>query len=43
MNFGEQIWCILSEDMSYGTFTPVWARVNENEEKQEAHGPWRSA
>ncbi len=33
MNFGEQIWCVLSEEMSFKTFTPVWPHANENEEK----------
>ncbi len=31
MNFGEEIWCVLSEEMSFVTFTPIWSRVNENE------------
>ncbi len=31
MNFGEQIWCALSEEMSFETFIPIWSNVNENE------------
>ncbi len=34
MNFGEQIWCVLSEEMSFETFTPIWFHVNENEKKK---------
>ncbi len=33
MNFGEQIWCVLSEEMSFETFTPIWSHVRENEKK----------
>ncbi len=29
MNFGEQIWCVLSEEMSFETFTPIWSHINE--------------
>ena len=28
MNFGQQIRCILSEEMSFETFTPIWSHVN---------------
>ncbi len=31
MNFREQIWCVVSEEMSFETFTPIWSYVNENE------------
>ncbi len=33
MNFGEQMWCVLSEEMSFETFTPilVLSHVNEND------------
>ncbi len=33
MNFREQIWCVLSEEMSFEAFTPIWSHVNENEKK----------
>ncbi len=33
MNFREQIWCVVSEEMSFETFTPIWSHVNENEKK----------
>ncbi len=33
LTFREQIWRILSEVMSFETFTPVWFRVKENEKK----------
>ncbi len=33
MNFGEQIWCILSEEMSFKTFTPIWSHVSEMKKK----------
>ena len=33
MNLGEQIWCVLSEETSFETFTPIWSHVNENETK----------
>ncbi len=33
MNFREQIWCVVSEEMSSETFTPIWSHANENEEK----------
>ncbi len=29
MNFGEQIGCILWEEMSFETLTPIWSHVNE--------------
>ncbi len=31
MNFREQIWCVLSEKMSFETLTPIWSHVSENE------------
>ncbi len=31
MNCWEQIWCVLSEKMSFETFTLIWSHVNENE------------
>ncbi len=31
MNFGDQIWCDLSEEMSFETFAPIWSHVSENE------------
>ncbi len=33
MNIGEQIWCVLSEEMSFETFTPIGSCVKENEKK----------
>ncbi len=33
MNFREQIWCVVSEEMSFETFTPIWSHVNKNEKK----------
>ncbi len=33
MHFREQIWCVVSEEMSFETFTPLWSHVNENEKK----------
>ena len=33
MNFEEKIWCVLSEEMSFETFFPIWSLVNENEIK----------
>ena len=33
MSFGEQIWCVLSEEMCFETFTPIWSHVNENKIK----------
>ena len=33
MNFREQIWCVVSEEMSFETFIPMWSNVNENEKK----------
>ncbi len=33
MNFREQIWCVVSEEMSFETFNPIWSHVNENEKK----------
>ena len=33
MNFGEQIWCVLSEEMSFQIFSPIWFHVNENKKK----------
>ena len=29
INLEEQIWCVLSEEMSFKTFTPIWSYVNE--------------
>ncbi len=37
MNFGEQIWCGLSEEMSFEIFTPIWSYVDENEKKIVKH------
>ncbi len=34
MNFEEQIWCGLSEEMSFETSSPIWSHVNENENKR---------
>ncbi len=31
MNSREQIWCVVSEEISFETFTPIWSHVNENE------------
>ena len=31
MNFEEQIWCILSQAMSFETFTPIESHINEDE------------
>ena len=33
MNFREQIWCVVSEEMSFETITPLWSHVNESEKK----------
>ena len=33
MNLGKQIWCVLSEEMSFETFTSIWSHVSENEKK----------
>ncbi len=30
MNFSVQIWCVVSEAMSFETITPIWSHVNEN-------------
>ncbi len=30
MNLGEQMWCVLSEEMSFKTFTPILCHVNED-------------
>ncbi len=35
MNFREQIWCDVSEEMSFETVTPIWPHVNENEKKKK--------
>ncbi len=34
MNFWEQIWCVLSDEMSFETFTPIWSHVSENLKKK---------
>ena len=34
MNLGEQIWCVLSEEISFVTFAPIWSHVNETEKKE---------
>ncbi len=39
MNFGEQIWCILSEEMSFEIFTPIWSYVNEKRKKENVKNP----
>ena len=31
MNFREQIWCVISEEMAFETFTPIWYHISENE------------
>ncbi len=31
MNFWEQIYCALSEEMSFEVLSPIWSYVNENE------------
>ncbi len=31
MYFVEQIWCVLSEERSFETFTPIWSHVNQKE------------
>ena len=33
MNFWEQIWCALSEEISFEAISPIWSHVNENEKK----------
>ncbi len=33
MNFGEKIWCVLSEEMSFETFAAIWPHINENKKK----------
>ena len=49
MNFGVQIWCVILEEMSFETFTPISSHVNENEnnlakiknfEKPKTRHPW---
>ncbi len=39
LDFGELIWCVLSEETSFEIFTPIWSHVNEKEinRKQETH------
>ena len=32
MNFGEQIWCVLSE-MLFETFTSIWSHVSESKKQ----------
>ena len=32
MNFGDIIWCIISEEVVFETFT-IWSDVNENGKK----------
>ncbi len=34
MNFGEQIFCALSDKMSFEAFSPIWSHVNENEKEK---------
>ena len=36
MNFREQIWCVVSQEMSFETFTSIRSHVNENEKKKMA-------
>ena len=31
MNFSEQNRCVVSGEMSYESFTPIWSHINENE------------
>ena len=31
MDFGELIWCVLSEEMSFEKFTPIWSHISEKE------------
>ena len=33
MNFGEQIWCTLSDKMSFELFSAIWSHINGNEKK----------
>ncbi len=33
MNFEEQIWCILPEEIYFKNFTPIWSHCNENEKQ----------
>ena len=33
MNFGEEICCALSENMSFEVLSPIWSHVNEKEKK----------
>ena len=35
MNLREQIWCVVSVEMSFETFIPIWSHVNENEKKND--------
>ena len=33
VNIGEQICCVLSEEMSFEVFSPIWSHVNKNKKK----------
>ena len=35
MNFREQIWCAVSEEMLFETFTPLWSHVKKNNNKKK--------
>ena len=39
MNFGEQIWCDLSEEMLFETFTPTWSHVSKRKKKKIGKNP----
>ncbi len=34
MNFREQIWCVVSQEMSFETFTSIRSHVTETEKKK---------
>ncbi len=35
MHIGEQTWCVLSSEMLFEAFTPIWSHVSENEKKKK--------
>ena len=35
MNIGDEILCVLSEEMSFEPFTAIWSRVSEREKKSK--------
>ena len=43
MNFGGAKWCVLSEKMSFETFTPIWSHVNKSEKHSEKNPKFEMA